>query len=741
MAQHRVKRTHRKPSFFWQGVLILAPMLVLAKLGALAIWQDKRMAQHEAELRAQDLAEQAVEKWAADWIVSPSTNSDSLRVDFDGKLIAPKPIRNEIVAEAASMTPEQSQLLYRARAAEFLMTNRAEAIALFQEFLDTAPSRMLGQQARYSMALLHQSVGDATNAARIFHNLLNDPTPAWGDAGGDLKTLSMLKLALMSQSGFDAVCSNAVANPTPLTPQILRFLFASERREAKESAAAWWAVWQSDQLKRHLWSRVRHSFASNVLAAKSAPGSINAVSNSIVTSVPGLIEFKAAEPIPSFWIGARDETEFSLLLEAGVRNKASTTLPGPYGRLDLARLVEPRPTSDSHTLAFWTAAALAEWAKARTASLRAPEYFDVSASLAGYDVIRPEDLPALRHIVVGKGGGQFWSREHRTNAPPTLATASRTVAGNLTFIARVHLIGPELLFEQQQARSTWFKSVIGVAALTSIIGFVSAYRAFHKQLRLAELKSNFVSSVSHELRAPIASVRLMAEGLERGKISDPSKQREYFRFITQECRRLSSMIENVLDFARIEQGRKEYEPEPTDVSALVEQTVKLMEPYAAERGVKLRNAECETRSAEPAHEEASLDSVLRIPHSAFIDGQAIQQALVNLIDNAIKHSPSGEEVAVDLTFNPQLSTLNLSVSDRGPGIPAAEHEKIFKRFYRLGSELRRETPGVGIGLSIVKHIVEAHGGRVCVESEAGNGSRFIIEIPVTAETQRRREKK
>jgi two-component system sensor histidine kinase SenX3 len=140
-----------------------------------------------------------------------------------------------------------------------------------------------------------------------------------------------------------------------------------------------------------------------------------------------------------------------------------------------------------------------------------------------------------------------------------------------------------------------------------------------------------------------------------------------------------------------------------------------------------------------------------------VDGRAIQQALVNLIDNAIKHSPKDAVVKVALelqsaerevrsgdseTCNLQPSTFNLSVTDHGPGIPASELEKIFERFYRLGSELRRETPGVGIGLSIVKHVAESHGGRVRVESEVGHGSRFTIEFPETnAEAQRSQDAK
>jgi signal transduction histidine kinase len=308
--------------------------------------------------------------------------------------------------------------------------------------------------------------------------------------------------------------------------------------------------------------------------------------------------------------------------------------------------------------------------------------------------------------------------------------------GQYPFKITVWLADPDLLYTKQRQRLLLFGALIVLAAGVALVGAWQLQKNLNSQLRLNEQKSNFVSSVSHELRAPIASVRLMAESLERGKISEPAKQNEYFRFIGQECRRLSSLIENVLDFSRIEQGRKQYEFEPTDIVALVQQTVKLMEPYAAERGVTL-SAECGVRSAE-----------------LNVDGRALQQALVNLVDNAIKHSPKGQAVTVDLKSVAAVydrpsdeannrrsqagATIELSVSDHGPGIPASEREKIFERFYRLGSELRRETPGVGIGLSIVKHIIEAHGGRVRVESEVGKGSRFAIELPIeTAEAQRR----
>jgi signal transduction histidine kinase len=121
---------------------------------------------------------------------------------------------------------------------------------------------------------------------------------------------------------------------------------------------------------------------------------------------------------------------------------------------------------------------------------------------------------------------------------------------------------PGVLYAQQRKRTVWFAALILVSAMAALVGFVSAYRGFHQQLRLSEMKSNFVSSVSHELRAPIASMRLLAESLQRGKVADETKQKEYFGFLVQESRRLSSLIENILDFSRIEQGRKKYQFKP-----------------------------------------------------------------------------------------------------------------------------------------------------------------------------------
>jgi|GEM_PF-1573451 len=308
-----------------------------------------------------------------------------------------------------------------------------------------------------------------------------------------------------------------------------------------------------------------------------------------------------------------------------------------------------------------------------------------------------------------------------TEPPGPLAVISRP--GYSVF---VHLTSESALYAGYYRLVWWCSGIIGCALFTALWGIGFVHRTLNKERRLGELKSQFVSSVSHELRAPVGSLRLMAEGLASGKVSGPPAD-EFHRLMASEGARLSSLIENVLDFARIEQGRKQYVFSETDIIALVHDAVKVMTPQAEARGQKI------------------LTDLPPLPFIPQVDAGALQQALINLLDNAIKFSPPNVarhsnvefgadstcratcgEVRITLAHDASAKTWSLSVADDGPGIPAAEHERIFERFYRLGNELRRETTGTGIGLAIVKHIVEGHGGRVVVESELGRGSVFTM---------------
>ena len=252
-------------------------------------------------------------------------------------------------------------------------------------------------------------------------------------------------------------------------------------------------------------------------------------------------------------------------------------------------------------------------------------------------------------------------------------------------------------------QTRWTAALLAISIIGAVAGLWVIRRVYERERKLNTLKSDFVASVSHELRAPIASIRLMADALEDGKIQ-PGTAGEFHRLISREGARLSTLIENVLDFASIEQGRKEWHREESDLRKLILDTVSLMEPLASEKGIRLQT---------DLPEEAS----------ALIDPDAIRQALVNLIDNAVKFSPKDSSVKISLSGN------EIRITDQGPGIPKAEHDRIFEKFHRLGGELRRETQGTGIGLSLVKAIAEAHGGSVAVESEPDQGSTFILTLP------------
>ena len=265
---------------------------------------------------------------------------------------------------------------------------------------------------------------------------------------------------------------------------------------------------------------------------------------------------------------------------------------------------------------------------------------------------------------------------------------------------------PEGVVESTIRRQrVWATGFLGSAVAVSLAGLFFLHRTLRRERQLNEMKSQFVASVSHELRAPVASIRLMADALEADKVA-PETAREFHRLIAREGARLSTLVGNVLDHARIEQGKRVWKMEPCDLESLVADTLRVMEPLAREKNIALRSA--------------------LSPVEAAVDAGAIQQALVNLLDNAIKFSPAGSMVETTLSIDEERRTWRVAVKDEGPGIAKAEQARIFERFYRPGDELRRETQGTGIGLSLVKAIAEAHGGSVSVESEPGQGSTFTL---------------
>lgn len=250
--------------------------------------------------------------------------------------------------------------------------------------------------------------------------------------------------------------------------------------------------------------------------------------------------------------------------------------------------------------------------------------------------------------------------------------------------------------------------VIGVAAVAVAVGLVLAGRSYLRAVELARRQSEFMAAVSHEMRTPLAAMQLLAENLESG-VADRSGQRaEHTRMIREESARLGDLVGNVLAFTR------EGGPEPHevfDVGAMVTDAASLIVPMAERRGIRFEM------------------KVAEFPDPPSGDAAALRRAVLNLLDNALKHTPDGGHISCHVHTR-EGPCWCVEVSDNGPGIPVKERERIFDAFYRIGDELRRTTPGTGLGLALVKRTVEAHGGSISVADAPGGGALFILTLPL-----------
>jgi signal transduction histidine kinase len=229
-----------------------------------------------------------------------------------------------------------------------------------------------------------------------------------------------------------------------------------------------------------------------------------------------------------------------------------------------------------------------------------------------------------------------------------------------------------------------------------------------RQQELVRLRDDFVSGVSHELRTPLAQIRLFADLLDSERLATPEQRRRSIRIINEEARRLTYLVENILLFSRAQRGAGRVSPDPVEVEPLVREIVDSFAPLARARGAEFA---------------LSLDAGV----VARVDPDALRQVLLNLLDNAVKYGPPGQRVDVGARLSG--FSLRVWVDDQGPGVPREEREKVWEPYRRLERDAASAAGGSGIGLAVVRDLVELHGGRVGVADAPGGGARFWIELP------------
>ena len=231
----------------------------------------------------------------------------------------------------------------------------------------------------------------------------------------------------------------------------------------------------------------------------------------------------------------------------------------------------------------------------------------------------------------------------------------------------------------------------------------------HSNLKDARQKTSFVSSVSHELKTPLTSIRMYAELLAADRIKTPEKKKQYLQVIVTESQRLTRLVNNVLDFSRLEQGRKNYHLEKLDMTVLLYETIEAHSLRIKKAGLVLK-------------EDIPDENII-----VEIDRDALEQVMLNLVDNAIKYASEGKELTIALKVRKEYCELQFA--DRGPGVPSAHRDNIFKKFHRVDDSLTAKKPGSGLGLSIARRLLRDLGGDLLYKPRGGEGSCFIVLIP------------
>lgn len=307
-------------------------------------------------------------------------------------------------------------------------------------------------------------------------------------------------------------------------------------------------------------------------------------------------------------------------------------------------------------------------------------------------------------LVLSNGSGSFIKNPKRAEKKAKLSSIFSDW--------KITLSSEPSTLERLAGTNFWYNITLSaILALALLGGVLYALRTASQELQLSEMKSDFVSNVSHELRTPLASIRVFGELLRLGRTSDPAKVREYGAHIESESRRLTRLINNILDFSKIESNQKIYQFERTDIEDVLSEIIQTFE-------ARMFGGQVTIDYSGP---DDQLPMIL-------MDADALGQVFFNLLDNGIKYGNGCLELAVRLYR--EGDTAVIEFEDHGIGIAREQQDKIFERFHRVSTGLVHDVKGSGLGLAIARHVIEAHRGTIQVKSQLGQGSTFIIRLPL-----------
>lgn len=306
-----------------------------------------------------------------------------------------------------------------------------------------------------------------------------------------------------------------------------------------------------------------------------------------------------------------------------------------------------------------------------------------------------------------KGGGLFVY-----NLPVKLRRVYPLIIGFVVVPAAMMLtVGILILVFGRQKQDYVFGTLILALVATTIIGTVGTLVVLYREAYVSRLQTDFVNKVSHDLRTPLTSIRMFVETLQLGRIADPAQEREALGIIAAETERLSVLIARLLDWARMESGKRSYDFRRQPLGPIVDDALHAMEPQRIQSAAQVRR-----------------DVPDDLP-MVYADRDALADALVDLLQNAFKYT--GADKRITVAARGVDGSVEIVVEDNGPGIPGADQKRIFEKFYRGKDPLERTIEGSGLGLSMVKHVVQAHGGKVGVRSELGKGAAFTVLLPAS----------